>query len=408
MSYELRPVTEEEFPAYVRSVEAAFGGQPTDEDIPEFRTLTELDRTLAAFEGDRIIGNAGAFSLEVAVPGDVSIPMAGVTVVGVRSTHRRKGVLTAMMRAQLEDVRERGEAIAGLYASESIIYGRFGYGIASSQVHVVIGTDRAEFRAPLPEGRLDFVDPEAAAKVLPEIFERSRRLTPGDVTRAPAWWDLFFKDKEKDRQGASARFYLVHESEPGQADGYVAYRVKGDWAGGLPGATVSIQDMAWTSDAAYANLWRQVLDVDLVAKVDSWKRPVDEPLRWLLADPRRMQVKALTDELWLRPIDVSACLTARRYFTAGRIVIDVVDDFLGSAAGRFALDVTTDGATCAATAESADVTLGVAELGSLYLGGVTASTLARAGRVDEHTPGALHRADVLFASNKAPYCRTMF
>jgi predicted acetyltransferase len=334
--------------------------------------------------------------------------MAGVTIVGVRSTHRRQGVLTAMMRSQLEDVRERGEPMAGLYASESVIYGRFGYGVASSQVQVVIETDRSQFRAPLPDGRLDFVDADAAAKLLPEVFERSRRMTPGDVTRSTAWWELYFKDKEKDRGGASARFYLLHESEPGQADGYVAYRIKGDWPGGLPGAKLSIDDMAWTSPAAYANLWRQILDVDLVVKVDSWKRPVDEPLRWLLADPRRMEVKAHTDELWLRPIDVPACLTARTYRTDGRLVVEVVDDFLGSAAGRFVLDASPDGTTCTSTTESADLTLGVAELGSIYLGGVTASTLARAGRADEHTAGALARADLLFSRDRAPYCRTMF
>jgi predicted acetyltransferase len=408
MSFQLRPVTEEEWPAFARSVSAAFGGQPTDDEIAEWRSLNEIDRTLAAFEGDRIIGNAGAFTLEVAVPGGESLPMAGVTIVGVRSTHRRQGVLTAMMRSQLEDVRERGEPMAGLYASESVIYGRFGYGVASSQVQVAIETDRSQFRAPLPDGRLDFVDADAAPKALPEVFERSRRMTPGDVTRSSAWWELYFKDKEKDREGASARFYLVHESEPGQADGYVAYRVKTDWPGGLPGAKLTIDDMAWTSSAAYANLWRQILDVDLVVKVDSWKRPVDEPLRWLLADPRRMEVKAHTDELWLRPIDVPACLTGRSYRTDARLVIEVVDDFLGSAAGRFVLDASPEGATCTSTTESAEVTLGVAELGSIYLGGVTASTLARAGRVDEHTPGGLARADLLFSADRAPYCRTMF
>jgi predicted acetyltransferase len=408
MTFDLRPVTEEEWPAYVRAVETAFGSTPADDDVTEWRALTDIERTLAAFEGDRIVGNAGAFSLDLTVPGGSTIPMAGVTAVGVRSTHRRKGVLTAMMQQQLGDVRERGEPMAGLYASESIIYGRFGYGIASSQVRVVVETDRSEYRAPLPEGRLDLIDGDGAAKVLPEIFDRCRLLTPGDVTRSSAWWNQWFKDKEKERRGASARFYIVHESEPGTADGYVAYRVKGDWPGGLPGATISIDDMAWTSDAAYTNLYRQVLDVDLVTKVDSWKRPVDEPLRWLLADPRRMEVKAHTDELWLRPIDVPACLTARAYRTSARMVIEVVDHFLGAASGRFALDASPDGATCAAIDASADLTLGVAELGSLYLGGVTASTLARAGRLDEHTPGALTNADLLFSTDKAPYCRTMF
>jgi predicted acetyltransferase len=408
MQYDLRPVTEEEWPDYVRSVEAGFGTHPSEDDYAEWRSVAELDRTLAAFEGDRIIGNAGAFSLELTVPGNQQIRMAGVTAVGVRSTHRRKGVLTAMMRTQLEDVRERGEPMAGLYASESIIYGRYGYGIASSQVQVVIDTGKSAYRSPLPDGRLDILDVEGAAKVLPDIHARCFRQTPGDVSRSPAWWDLFFKDKEKDRQGGSARFYVVHESEAGQPDGYVAYRVKGDWPGGLPGATIVIQDMAWTSAAAYANLWRQVLDVDLVVKVDSWKRPVDEPLRWLLADPRRMQVKALTDELWLRPVDVPACLVARRYRTEGLLVLEVVEDFLGTSAGRFALEAGPDGATCTPTTESADLTLGVAELGSLYLGGVTASTLARAGRVDEHSTGALRRADILLSTDQAPYCRTMF
>jgi predicted acetyltransferase len=408
MSFDLRAVTEEEWPAYVRAVETAFGTSPTEDDVTEWRAQTDIARTLAAFEGDRIVGNAGAFSLELTVPGNTTIPMAGVTAVGVRSTHRRKGVLTAMMRSQLEDVRDRGEPMAGLYASESIIYGRFGYGIASSQMQVVIDTKRSGYRAPLPDGRLDLIEADAAAKVLPEIFDRSRHLTPGDVTRSAAWWDQWFKDKEKDRGGASARFYVVHESEPGLADGYVAYRFKGDWPGGLPGATISIQDMAWTSDAAYTNLWRQLLDVDLVTRVDSWKRPVDEPLRWLLADPRRMQVKALTDELWLRPVDVAACLTARAYRTDGRLVLEVVDDFLGSAAGRYRLDASPAGATCTPTDESADLTLGVAELGSLYLGGVMASTLARAGRIDEHAVGALTRADLLFSTDRAPYCRTMF
>jgi predicted acetyltransferase len=408
MDPQLRPVTEEEWPAYVRAVSAAFGGHPSDEEYDEWRSVAELDRTLAAFDGDRIVGNAGAFSLDLTVPGATTVRMAGVTAVGVRSTHRRRGVLTAMMRKQLEDVRDRGEPIAGLYASESVIYGRFGYGLASSQIGLEIETAHSAFRAPLPSGRVDFLDADAAAKVLPDVHDRARRQTAGDIGRQAAWWDLFFKDKEKDRRGASARFYVVHESEAGQPDGYWAYRVKGDWPHGLPGATLVIDDWAVTSDAAYANLWRQLLDVDLVAKVSSWKRPVDEPLRFLLADARRMRVTAMTEELWLRPIDVPACLTARSYRSDGRIVLEVVDDFMGFAGGRFALDASTDGATCGPTDESADLTLGVAELGAVYLGGTTASVLARAGRIDEHTAGALQRADVLFGTDRAPYCRTNF
>lgn len=408
MDYQLRPVTEDEWPAFVRAVQAAFGGHPTDEEYDEWRPVFELDRTLCAFEDDRIVGNAGAYSLELTVPGNATVKMAGVTTVGVRSTHRRKGILTAMMRSQLEDVRERGEPLAGLYASESVIYGRFGYGLASSQMGLEIETDHSAFRAPLPDGNVDIIDADAATKVLPDIHDRARRQTPGDIDRSAAWWTQYFKDKEKERGGASARFYVVHESEAGQPDGYWAYRVKGDWPHGLPGATLTIDDWAVTSDAAYANLWRQILDVDLVAKVSSWKRPVDEPLRFLLADARRMRVTAMTEELWLRPVDVPACLTARAYRTDGRLVLEVVDDFMGFSAGRFALDVTVDGATCTTTDESADLTLGVAELGAIYLGGTNATVLAGAARIDEHTAGALDRADVLFSTPRAPYCRTNF
>lgn len=408
MDYELRPVTEDEWPAYVRAVSAAFGGHPTDEEYDEWRAVCEIDRSLAAFEGDRIVGNAGAFSLELTVPGNSTVNMAGVTAVGVRSTHRRKGILTAMMRKQLEDVRERGEPLAGLYASESLIYGRFGYGLASSQVGLEIETDRSAFRGPLPAGQVDIIDADAAAKVLPDIHDRARRQTPGDIDRSAAWWEQYFKDKEKDRGGASARFYVVHETEAEQPDGYWAYRVKGDWPHGLPGATLTIDDWAVTSDAAYANLWRQILDVDLVAKVSSWKRPVDEPLRFLLADARRMRVTSMTEELWLRPIDVPACLMARSYRIDGRLVFEVVDDFMGFSAGRFALDASTEGASCATTDAPADLTLGVAELGAIYLGGTNATLLARAGRIDEHTVGALDRADVLFSTARAPYCRTNF
>jgi predicted acetyltransferase len=408
MEYELRPVTDEEWPAYVRAVELGFISHPDDDDIANWRTTVELDRTLAAFEGDRIIGNAGAFTLEVTAPGPVTVPMAGVTAVGVRTTHRRQGVLTAMMRAQLDDVRDRGEAVAGLYASESVIYGRFGYGLASSQVEVEVDTDWGTFRDPAPDGRLDILDAEAAAKVLPDIHDRARRQQPGDVNRTPAWWDLFFKDREKEREGGSARFYVVHESSPGQADGYAAYRAKHKWSDGLPGGEVRIVDMATTSDAAYANLWRHLLDVDLVARVTAWKRPVDEPLRWLLTDPRRMKVKALTDELWVRLVDISRALPARRYGIDERLVFEVSEGFLAGDAGCYLLEANPHGAQCTRTDAAPDLALSVAELGSIWMGGVVPSNLARAGRVREKSPGALARADRLFATSPAPYCRTMF
>ena len=409
MDYVLRPVVEEEWPLYCRAVEGAFGSQPDDEDIRGWRTVTELDRTLAAFEGDRIIGNAGAFSMELTVPGGATLPMAGVTAVGVRSTHRRKGVLTSMMRAQLDDVVERGEPIAGLYASESIIYGRFGYGLASLQNAIEIDTGRSAFRDDEIEGRLEMVDSVEAAKLFPEVHDRVRRSQPGDVTRSQGYWDVWFKDREKHREGASARFYLVHESAPGQPDGFAAWRIKSDWSdGALPASTLALQELMATNPAALKALWRQVLDVDLIRYVKAWKRPVDEPLRWWLRDPRQLKLKAQTDELWLRLLDTPRCLAARRYATDGKLVIGVTDRFRPDNDGRYLLDAGPDGAECRRTDDEPDLSLEVADLGSLYLGTVTATALARAGRVAEETDGALLRADALFASDRAPFCATNF
>ena len=408
MDYTLRPVVEEEWPAYVRAVGAAFGDHPDDEDAASWRAETEIDRTLAAFDGDQIVGNAGAFSLELTVPGDQTLRMAGVTAVGVRSTHRRKGVLTNMMRAQLDDVVERGEPLAGLYASESIIYGRFGYGLASSQIYVEIEPRYSAYRDDAIEGRLEMVDAAAAAKVFPEVHDRARRMQPGDINRRPAWWDSFFKDREKHRDGASARFYVVHETEPGQPDGFAAWRIKSDWTDGLPGSDLRVAEFVATTPGAHKALWRQILDVDLVRKVSAWKRPVDEPLRWLLRDPRRMMVKAQTDELWLRLLDIPACLAARRYPVEGKLVLDVTDTFRPDNSGRYVLEAGPDGAESRRTDEAADLSLEVADLGAIYLGGVPATDLARAGRIVEEKDGALLRADVMFAWDRAPYCGTMF
>ena len=408
MEYLLRPVVEEEWPAYVRAVEAAFGDHPDDEDITTWRSMAELDRTLAAFDGDQIIGNAGAFSQELTVPGDAALRMAGVTAVGVRSTHRRKGVLTNMMRAQLDDVVERGEPIAALYASESVIYGRFGYGLASLQNYVEIETHRSAFRDDSVEGRLEVVDATAAAKVFPQVHDRARSSIPGDVNRSDAWWARFFKDREKHREGASALFYVVHESAPGEPDGYAAWRIKQRWDDGLAGSELRLTELYATTPAAHKALWRQVLDVDLVGRVTAWKRPVDEPLRWWLADPRQLKVKAQTDELWLRLLDIPACLSARRYRVEGKVVLHVADAFRPDNSGRYALDAGPEGAECRRTDADPDLSLEVADLGAVYLGGVLPSTLARAGRVVEDTPGALMRADAMFGWDRAPYCGTMF
>src|SRR5207249_11070982 len=221
MDLEIRPVTADEFPSYSRACEAAFGEIPTDEDTEDWRRQTELDRTLAAFDGGEVVATAGAFSLELTLPGLACVPAAGVTAVSVRTTHRRRGILRRLMTRQLDDVAARGESIAILTASESIIYGRFGYGPASQLNGITIDKDRSAYASPPADsGRLRAVDLQTAAKVLPEVHDRARRRQPGDVSRTGTWWDVTLADRESRRGGRSGLFCVVHEDGAGQADGY--------------------------------------------------------------------------------------------------------------------------------------------------------------------------------------------
>ena len=414
MDVELRPVSREEAPAFFAVNFAAFGEAPTDEEIEHELARFEPERSLAAFDDDQLVATAGAFSLELTLPGGPVVPVAGVSYVGVLPTHRRRGVLTSLMRRQLDDVGARGEAIAILTASEGAIYGRFGYGVATTQLGVDVPRGSGGFVGALEDrGRVVFADADTAAKVLPDLHDRARRARPGDIGRRPVWWEWFFRDPKDRRHGASARFYAVHESPDGEPDGYAAYRVRDRWDGLQPGSELQVGEVVATSADAHAALWRYLLDVDLMAVVKAWKVPVDEPLRWLLADPRAMQVTRWTDDVWARVIDVGAALRARRYATEGRLVLEVHDTFCPQNEGRWVLDAGLSSASCKRGPRSGrgsrvDLELGVAELGSLLLGGVRASTLARARRIEERTAGGLARADALFTTEPAPFCRTGF
>jgi predicted acetyltransferase len=408
-AYEIRALAEDEFDQLPSVFGTAFGFQPSPENIADWKSTTEMDRTLAAFEGDHAVGSAAAHSFELTVPGGRQVPAAGVTAVAVRTTHKRRKILTSLMRRQLTDVAERGEPLAILLASESVIYGRFGYGLATYHQSLTIDPHHGDFAVPVEDkGRFRQIDKDAAAKVLPGLFDASRKRTPGDIDRSPAWWDVYFKDPEHERGGASGLFFAVHESAKGKADGYVAYRVKSDWRHQLPANDVRVNDLIADDPTVYAASWQYLLDIDLAASVTAWGRPVDEPLRWLLADPRRLRTEVHGDFLWARIVDVAAALAARRYSVDGTIVLEVTDDFLGFGTGRFALSGGPDAATCTPTKKKADIALGIAELGAVYLGANSLSSMARVGLVEEKTKGALARADAMLSVHPAPYCRTGF
>jgi predicted acetyltransferase len=371
-------------------------------------SVAEADRTFVVDDGPTIAGTGAHFTFDLTLPGGAALPIGAVTEVGVLPTHRRRGVLTAIMGALLDQCVERGEPLAGLTASEAGIYRRYGYGVATRCHTTLIHTPRVAELAGTPDpGRFRLVAPGEAAELLPVVWEQRWRRTPGELSRKPTWWDMLALDPEDDRDGGSARFVVVHEDAGRAPDGFAAYRLK---EGAAPGDYFELQvlDFAAADDRAEHLVLRYLTDVDLVRRVRWVGAPVDLPLPWRLVDRRAVEVVREFDHLWLRPLDVARCLSARRYAAEGGGVIEVVDPRRPEVGGRFALDAGPDGADCARASVEPDVVLGVADLGSLLLGGVGWSTLQRAGTVEERTPGVVDRLDALFRPARAPHCATDF
>lgn len=402
----LRPARADEMDALFATIERAFGADPNPEDarfeIPPLRP----ERTLAAFDGDTMVATGGIFTFDMTVPGGPR-PVAGVTWIGVLPTHRRRGLLTALMQRQLTELHETGgEPVAALWASEPGIYRRFGYGRASSRLDMHLESRAAFVPGVSTTGQLRLVDAKESRAVAEQLYDRERLQRPGMLSRDSARWDVAFADPEHRRQGASSLQCVVLDGPAGPL-GYLTYRTKQDWQRGVPRGTVSVRELIATTPAAYATLWRYALDMDLMTTVEVLNRPVDDPLLYLLTDIRRAEV-TVSDQLWVRIVDVEPALESRVYSIPGTLVIEVTDVGCPWNAGRFRLDGGPDGATCQRTDEAADITVSAVELGAAYLGGTRLRTLAAGGFVDEHTPGALTLADAMFASPVAPWCGEVF
>jgi predicted acetyltransferase len=356
-------------------------------------------------EDGRYVATAGAFSFDLTLPGGITAPAAGVTWVGVLPTHRRRGILNAMMSHQLDDVAGRGEPFAVLTASEAAIYGRYGYGVASRWTDVEIDLRKSAFAVPFADtGRIRLVPKDEAKKIQPVLFDEYRRTRPGEVSRNDGFWELIFRDRQTHRDGASPHFHAIHENAAGEADGYARYRVKQNWD---TGNIVHLVELVAHDQDVEAALFRYLFDIDLASKARLRRRPLDDPLQWRLHNWRAYETKAVHDWLWLRIVDVASGLAARRYETGGSLVLEVVDGFRPANAGTYRLEGGPDGATCERTDADADITLDVRALGAAFLGTVELRTLARAGLVTG-APDAIKRADALFASTPAPFCSTPF
>ncbi|WP_395571395.1 GNAT family N-acetyltransferase [Streptomyces sp. BK79] len=401
---ELRVLRQDEWNQWYGTLIRAFGGVlESPEEMELYGALTEADRSIGVWDGDECVGTAGAFGFRVTVPGGAEVPAAGVTMVSVAATHRRRGVLTSMMRRQLDDVRSWGEPLALLTASEPAIYGRFGYGAATFQVNAEIDTSRV--RLSVPDGtedvRLRYAAPADALDVCEAVYARLVPGRPGMLARRPGWERLGLLDPESKREGASP-LQCVLARRDGEVTGYARFRVRPGWGNEGPSGTVVLADLAGLDPATEAALWRFLFDIDLTTRLTARGRPVDEAWQYQVSDIRRCR-PGLRDALYVRPVDVGAALAARTYQAPVDVVFEVEDAFCPWNEGRWRLSGDAKGASCERTSDAADLALSVRELGAAYLGGVSLSSLGAAGRVRQVRPGALAEASVAFGSDVAPW-----
>jgi predicted acetyltransferase len=417
--YPIRPISSEEFDAFHTVDMHAFHGSPLS---PEERQLvlshTEFDRSLAAFDGDVPVGTAGAYTFQLTVPGSQALPAAGVTWVSVLPSHRRRGVLSSIMRRQLADIRDRGEPLAVLWASESVIYSRYGYGRAMWHADLTLyrGEGTLARTAPADGGlRLRLVDPVTAIPELAKVYDAVLPSRPGFIARDESWWQRTVYDPAERRQGTSPLHCVLAEDDGGPR-GYALYSAASRWDRdtSLPDGALNVREMVAADAAASAALAADLLSRDLTREFRLRGRPVDDPLLYQLADPRRARPR-LKDALWVRIIDVPGALARRRYSAPADVVLEVRDDLLPANAGRWRLttvEAAPDGsglsATCVASSSAPDVLLDVTQLGAAYLGGTTLGALAAAGLVTEGRPGAVRQLSTALSWDPAPWCPVNF
>jgi predicted acetyltransferase len=367
------------------------------------RTVFEPERSIVAEDGPLMVGHAAAFSRQLTVPGGV-VPAAHVTLVGVAPTHRRRGLLRRMMERQLGDIAEEGrEPIAALWASETKIYPRFGYGMATQVMRIEAMTREVRL-PPAPAGypgTFRLVSPAAVIPELAALYERVRLTKTGWSDRDERWWKYVLHDPESARHGATALYGVVHETPDGPT-GYALWRVKEGWDTHGPDGQTRVREIVATDPQTYLALWRFLFDIDLTRSATAGFLALDDPLLHLVDEPRRLGARAGTG-LWVRVVDVPAALAARRYRSPVDVVLEVTDAILERNSGRWRLTGGPDDATCTRTEDPADLACTVLELGAAYLGGTSLAALAAAGRVHELTPGALNAASTAFGWHRLPY-----
>ncbi len=412
-AWDLRVPSPDQLRDFMEPLSLAFAEENTGPQADDWLKLVEPDRWLGAFESpesELSAGSAGALSVQLTVPGG-EVSAAAVTGIGVRPDHRRRGILRALMRRQLDDVRAQGEPVAVLWASEGAIYQRFGYGFAAGDGSFEVAVDRTGFaRTFEPEGRVRLVSEEESASLIPATYDAMRAETPGAISRTADWWRQVLADPEYSRHGASPKFRAVYEAD-GRPEGYALYRVKTDWNHLGPQNVLHANEVVTTTPRALRELWRFLFDVDLVRSIRAQRVSVPNPLQHLLAEPRALGLIA-NDGLWVRLVDLPQALAARRYAAADELVLEVSDDFCEWNDGRWRLRTSGEAGEAVAEVERTDappdLVMDTADLAAIYFGGTAATLLVAAGRIEERTPTAVRRLGALFAAERVPWCVSMF
>jgi predicted acetyltransferase len=400
--YATRERTDEFFAAVMRG----FHDDYVAERWEPMRKVFEPERTFGFQVDGRWISTCGAYTRRLTVPGG-SVPAAAVTVVTVQPSYRRKGLLTEMMKHQLYDIHRREEPVALLWASESAIYGRFGYGQASPQARLSGKTKTTAFRpdVDLGSGSVGEVERDQAIPMIKRLHQALLPERVGALDRNDDWWDVRWHDPEPLRRGATAYRFALHYDRRGRPDGYVAFRVKNNWD--ESGAEVIIDELDAASGAARGALWRFVLDLDLVRTFTRHGAPLDEAVRYLVSDLHSIKAE-LQDGTYARLVDVPRALEARRYLTELEVTIRVEDPLLRQNSGTFQVAGDHDGASVTRGRSRPDLVMNVRDLGAIYLGGTSLAALVRAGLVTERTKGAAAAVGAAFAWSQPPFCPDFF
>lgn len=402
MTTEIRAVTADQVGEFRSVLGLAFGWEAPEDRTTSFLNIWEPDRSFCAFDDGTMVGTSGAFSLEMTTPGGI-MAVGGTTMVAVLPTHRRRGLLSSMMRAHLKDVAERGEPMAALWASDSAIYGRFGYGAASLHFEVTIDSRHAGFHRLAPDPALArLIDQHTARGSIPPIYDALRPHRAGFFRRSDPWWETrWFSDHSSQRDGASALRFAVLDD----GSGYMIYRQKSQWETGHGAGEVRVLDLMATTPGGWAGLWRLALSHDLVTSVAADLRATDDPI-FDLVQGRRRVVSRVSDALWVRLVDIPNALAGRRYQIDGTLVIAVLDRFLEQ---QTTVELTSEdgSAHCRPSTSDPDVTLDLEDLSASFMGRSTFRALAGLGRV-QGTPASMTKADLMFGWNAQPWCPEIF